>query len=122
MALSRVALVFVALLALAPSLGAVEDLAVSYRAGVVQPGDVLHLAVTAPAGVGSVSGTWHERTVPFVRDADGVWRALLGIDVAAAAGPQTLVLTAGRSGAGSLTLTHTVTVSPKAVCGSMSLQ
>ncbi len=113
--LSRVALVFVALLALAPSLRAVDELAVSYRAGLVQPGDVLHVAVTAPPGVTSVSGTWHERLAPFVRDADGVWRGLLGVDVAADAGPKTLLLTGVRSGAVSLSLTHTVTVSPKTV-------
>ncbi len=115
MILSRVAFVFVAVLALAPSLGAVDELAVSYRAGLVQPGDVLRVAVAAPAGVTSVSGTWHERPVPFVRDADGVWRGLLGIDVAAAPGDKTLLLTAVRSGAASLSLTHTVTVSPKTV-------
>ncbi len=109
------AVILVAAWLAAPTLRAADQVALAYRAGLVQPGDVLHVAVTAPADVASVSGTWHERSVPFVRDADGVWRGLLGIDVTAAAGPQTLVLTAGRSGAVSLTLTHTVTVSPKAV-------
>ena len=99
----------------APSLRAADEVALSYRAGLVQPGDVLHLAVAAPAGATAVTGTWHERAIPFVRDADGVWRTLLGIDVDAKSGPASLSLGVVVPGSAKLASTHTVTVSPKAV-------
>jgi len=100
---------------LAAPLRAGDELALSYRAGLIQPGDVLHLAVTAPVTATAVSATWHERPIPFVRDADGVWRALLGVDVAAPTGEKTLFVTA-TSGAGApITTAQTVTISPKAV-------
>ena len=99
----------------APTAGARDVLELTYRAGVVQPGDVLQLAVVAPADVSAVTGTWHEREVPFVRDGDGVWRALLGIDVEAAVGPTPLLLSSSRPGTAALTSAHTVTVSPKSV-------
>lgn len=92
-----------------------DEVALTYRAGLVQPGDVLHLAVTAPAGSTAVTATWHEREIPFGRDADGVWRALLGIDVGATTGAKPLLVTASRPGAVAVSITHTLTVSPKAV-------
>ena len=94
---------------------AAAGLTLSYRTGLVQPGDVLHVAVAAPAGVSSVTASWHDREVPFMRDGDGVWRTLLGIDVAATAGPKTVLLSAARSGGEGLTSTVVVTVSPKTV-------
>lgn len=113
--LIRVAVMLMAAWLAAPTLRAADQVALTYRAGLVQPGDVLHLAVSVPGGASVVTATWHEREVPFVRDADGVWRGLLGIDVAAAAGAKPLLITAARSGATPLSLTHTVTVSPKTV-------
>ncbi len=100
---------------LAPTLRASDELAVVYRPGLIQPGDVLHLAVNAPAKTAAVTGTWHERVVPFVRDADGVWRALLGIDVDTAPGQQTLTLTSAGDGQAAVTAVETLTISPKAV-------
>ena len=47
-----------------------------------------------------MTGIWHDRDVPFVRDADGVWRALIGIDVAGATGARTLRLRPPRPRAG----------------------
>ena len=111
----RVATMLMAVWLVTPSLRAADQVALTYRTGLVQPGDVLHLAVAVPAGVSLVTGAWHERDVPFGRDADGVWRALLGIDVAAAAGPKTLRISATTVGATALTSTHIITVSPKAV-------
>ena len=98
-----------------PILRAADDLTLTYRAGLVQPGDVLQLAVAAPAGVSLVTATWHDRDVPFLRDADGVWRALLGIDVEAAPGPHDLLVSAARAAGPALMSAQTVTVSPKAV-------
>jgi len=92
-----------------------DQLTLTYRAGLVQPGDVLHLAVAAPATVTALAATWHDRLVPFVRDADGVWRTLLGVDVAAETGPSRLVLSATSPGGVPMTSTETITVSPKTV-------
>ncbi len=53
--------------------------------------------------------------MPFVRDADGIWRTLLGVDVAAPSGPIPLTLSAASPTGGPLTSTETITVSPKSV-------
>ena len=113
--LMRVAAMLMAVWLVTPALRAADQVALSYRNGLVQPGDVLHLALAVPADVSAVTGTWHARAVPFVRAADGVWRALLGIDVDAGVGPKTLQVAATTAGAAALTSTHTITVSPKAV-------
>lgn len=98
-----------------PVLHASDELAVTYRAGAIQPGDVVRVAVRAPAGASGVTATWHGRAVPFTRDADGVWRALIGIDVEAPIGPASLVVTAARPGAAPLTATEAIAIAPKAV-------
>ena len=113
--LIRVATMLMAAWLVAPSLRAADHVALTYRAGPVQPGDVLHLAVAVPAGASAVTAIWHAREVPFVRDADGVWRALLGIDVAAKSGPTTLTLGVVVPGRDRLESTHTISVSPKSV-------
>lgn len=115
MVLIRVATMLMAAWLAAPSLRAADRVVLTYRAGLVQPGDVLHLAVAVPAGASAVTAIWHEREVPFVRDADGVWRALLGIDVAAKSGPTTLTLGVVVQGRDRLESTHTISVSPKSV-------
>lgn len=113
---SKPAVALVALLwFMAAPLRASDGLVVSYRAGLIQPGDVLHLAVTAPAAATAVSGTWQERPVPFERDANGVWRALLGIDVSAPTGEKTLFVTATSDSGGPVTVVQTLTISPKVV-------
>ncbi|MEP7119079.1 MAG: hypothetical protein ABI880_15940, partial [Acidobacteriota bacterium] len=99
----------------APPLRASDQLRLSYRAGLVQPGDVLRLAVAAPVDVSAVTATWHDREVPFVRDADGVWRALLGVDVDAAVGAKPLRLTGARASGVSVASSETLTIAPKAV-------
>ena len=115
MVLIRVATMLMAAWLAAPSLRAADRVVLTYRAGLVQPGDVLHLAVAVPAGASAVTAIWHAREVPFVRDADGVWRALLGIDVAAKSGPTTLTLGVVVPGRDRLESTHTISVSPKSV-------
>jgi Peptidase family M23 len=111
----RVATMLMVVWLVTPTLRAADQIVLTYRTGLVQPGDVLHLAVAAPAGVAAVTGTWHSRPVPFVRDADGVWRALLGIDVDAAVGPKTLEVAATGPGVPALSSTHVIAVSPKTV-------
>lgn len=115
MVLIRVTTILLATSLWAPSVRATDQVALTYRAGLVQPGDVLHLAVVAPAGASTVTGTWHARELPFVRDADGVWRALLGIDVEAKSGSAPLTLGVVGPGSTRLVSTHAVTVSPKSV-------
>ena len=103
-------------LGLCTSLAATDDvLVVTHRARTVQPGEVVELSVTAPVAVSGVSGLWRERQVPFQRDADGTWRALIGVDVADTAGARTVGLTATRSTGSPLVRTYTLTVLPKSV-------
>ncbi len=111
----RAAALLMAMWLAGPSLRAADQVALTYRAGLVQPGDVLHLAAAVPAGASVVTATWHEREVPFVRDGDGVWRALLGIDVDAKSGPAPLTLAVVVPGNATLASTHTIAVSPKVV-------
>lgn len=104
-----------AVMCLSSTLDASAQLTLTYRAGLVQPGDVLHLAVAAPATVTAVVARWNDRDVPFVRDADGIWRTLLGVDVAAATGPSPLALSATTPAEAPITSTETIPISPKAV-------
>jgi murein DD-endopeptidase MepM/ murein hydrolase activator NlpD len=62
-----------------------------------------------------VTATWHGREVPFVRAADGVWRALLGIDVAAKSETAPLTLAVAVPGSARIVSTHAIPVSPKSV-------
>ena len=60
----------------------------------VQPGDVVRVVVAPPAAAASLQARWGDQEVPFVRDGDGRWLALLGIDVAEPPGPRVLRLAA----------------------------
>ena len=88
----RVALVLVACALVRPIHG--QDAArwrVEFRDGLIQPGDVVRVIVTPPAGATVVEATWQSRTVPFVADGPN-WNALIGIDVDATPGNDTLRL------------------------------
>ena len=92
-----------------------DELAVTHRPGPIQPGHVVRLVVTAPPAVSSVTATWQQREVVFVRQTDGTWDALIGIDVAEAPGPRRIVLSARKTDGAMLTATHTFNLEPKAV-------
>ena len=104
-----------ALLCLVPTLRAADDWRVGVRAGLVQPGDVLKLDIQPPDGVAMVTATWSERDVPLVRQADGTWRGLVGIDVETAPGPKQLRLRGERSAGPPLEGTHSFEIAAKAV-------
>lgn len=108
-------LAWAALLPTAMLHGAADDWHVGVRAGVIQPGDVLKLDVRPPEGVTLLTARWSERDVPLVRQADGTWRGLFGIDVAFAPGPKPLVLRGTSSAGQAVEGTHTFEVAPKAV-------
>jgi len=104
-----------ALLGLAPALRAADDWHVGVRTGLIQPGDVLKLDIRPPDGVAMVTATWSEREVPLLRQADGTWRGLVGIDVETAPGPKTLRLRGERSAGPPLEGTHAFEIAAKAV-------
>jgi murein DD-endopeptidase MepM/ murein hydrolase activator NlpD len=112
---SRVAAAVILAIWGAASAQAQDALVVSHRARAIQPGEVVDLTVHAPTAVTAVSATWRDRPVPFVREASGEWRALIGIDVAEAAGARALSVTGTRAGAPPLIASYPLTVLPKAV-------
>ena len=95
--------------------GAADDWHVGVRAGLIQPGDVLKLDIRPPDGVTMVTARWSERDVPLVRQADGTWRGLFGIDVEMAPGPKVLALRGTRSAGPAVEGTHTFDVAKKTV-------
>lgn len=104
-----------ALLVPAAPWGAASDWHVGVRAGLIQPGDVLKLDVRPPDGVTMVSARWSNRDVLLVRQADGTWRGLFGIDVETTPGPKVLALRGARAGGPALEGTHTFDVAAKVV-------
>lgn len=109
------ALAAVALLLPASSRGAADNWHVGVRTGLIQPGDVLKLDIRPPDGVTMVTARWSERDVPLVRQGDGTWRGLFGIDVEVAPGPKVLALRGTRSAGPVVEGAHTFDVAPKAV-------
>lgn len=90
-----------------------DGLVVTHGHRTIQPGDVVPIAVQAPKDVSGVTALWQSRDVAFVRDHDGVWRGLIGIDVGDDPGPRTLSVTATRAAGGALGVTHAFAVEPK---------
>jgi murein DD-endopeptidase MepM/ murein hydrolase activator NlpD len=95
------------------SLHAADSWTVWIRDGLIQPGDVVQVEVAAPDGVASVTAHWNDRQVRFARGGSGRWQAMLGIDVAATAGPVTLSLSGARPPLSPLVHTHAFAVAPK---------
>jgi murein DD-endopeptidase MepM/ murein hydrolase activator NlpD len=109
------ALTAVALLLPASPRGAADDWHVGVRPGLIQPGDVLKLDIRPPDGITMVTARWSDRDVPLVRQADGTWRGLFGIDAEMAPGPKVLALRGTRPTGPAVEGTHTFDVAPKAV-------
>ncbi len=112
--LHRLSPALVALLAaLTPAFA--SDLTVTLRPGPLYPGDVVRVTVQAPSDVSSIVATWQNREVPLLRSADGVWDALIGIDIADEAGPRTLSLKALRADGSATDATHQFVVDHRAL-------
>lgn len=110
-----VAVLALAGVCVAPTLRAADDWHVGVRAGLIQPGDVLRLDIKPPEGVVDVTATWSERDVPLMRQADGTWRGLFGVDVDTAPGPKVLQLRGTRPSASPIDGSHPFDIAPKAV-------
>jgi murein DD-endopeptidase MepM/ murein hydrolase activator NlpD len=113
--LTRCLLLLAFALLTAPAYAVADDLAVTHRPGPIQPGHVIRLTVTAPPAVSAVTALWQDREVVFVRQPDGPWDALIGIDIADTPGPRSVHLSARQTDGTSLTATHTFRVEPIAV-------
>lgn len=109
------ALAAVVLLLPASPRGADDDWHIGVRAGLIQPGDVLKLDIRPPDGITMVTARWSDRDVPLVRQADGTWRGLFGIDVEMAPGPKVLGLRGTQPTGPAVEGTHTFDVAPKVV-------
>lgn len=108
-------MVAAAALTLAPDMRAADVWHVGVRDGLVQPGDVLRVDIRPPDDVTTVTARWGNRDAPLVRQADGTWRGLFGIDVAFTPGPKILELRGERAAGPPLVFTHRLTVASKAV-------
>jgi biotin carboxyl carrier protein len=104
-----------ALFATAEAQPPTDRLGLRVREGLVQPGDVLRLDVSAPDSVTFVTAEWHERTFPLERNASGTWQALLGIDVDAPIGPADLRVTGRRAAGEPLQRDFPIDIAPKPV-------
>jgi len=111
----RGAALVAALLCFTPVLRAADGWRVGVRPGLVQPGDVLKLDIRPPDGVSNVTAVWSDRDVPLVRQADGTWRGLVGVDVDTAVGPKLLRLRGERSAGPPVEGTHSFEIAAKAV-------
>jgi len=67
-----------------------QTLKISHRARAVTPGEVVLVDVHAPLALHDVQAKWMSQTIYFYEVQPREWRALLPIDVAAAAGRQVL--------------------------------
>jgi murein DD-endopeptidase MepM/ murein hydrolase activator NlpD len=113
----RLVLLAVALAALRglPAHSAADTWNVRIDDALVQPGDVLRLQVRAPDDVTTVAGTWLDMKPPFERRPDGLWHALIGVDVAMPAGPVVLRLLGTRASGAPSPFEQTIEVAAKQV-------
>lgn len=105
---------FLGLASIAPRAAAPDSIAVTHHPAEVYPGSVIAVTVAAPAGAPSVSAQWRSRDVPFVRDGDGRWHALIGVDVGETPGPRTLTVRLGPAAGAGPSVAHAIAVAPKA--------
>ncbi len=82
---------------------------IDLRARTMRPGEVLLVSITTPTDVASVAVQSFNRTTPAYRLADGLWNALVGIDLDQAAGDYRVTATTN-SGA---TADKAFTVTPR---------
>lgn len=91
----------------APALAA-DPIRVDVQARRVQPGELVVLTLTVPENVSVVRVHAFDRDIPTFKVGEGLWRALVGIDVAVKAGRHTVTIDAG----GPLRATHELRVLP----------
>ena len=96
-----------------PVRAADDALVVTHRARALAPGEVVAITVRAPEAVTAVGTVWRERPVTFVRRRDGLWHALVGVDVEEAPGPRSVQIVARRSSGTNVVASHPLTLEPK---------
>lgn len=96
-------------LALAPAPAEAQSLAITLRGGPAQPGGVVEATVESSLDLQDVTALLGTRSITFYRDVSArTWHGLIGIDVAAKPGPETVVI-------------HATTSTGAAVRGSLAL-
>lgn len=81
----------------------------------IQPGDVVRVVVTPPVEATGVEGRWADRRVPFVKDSEGTWFTLLGIDVTETPRRRVLRLSAASASDALMEHDEVLEIVPKAV-------
>ena len=96
-------------------IGAQEvTLGVSHRARAVHPGEVIVMEVRPSAPLATIRATAFGATIRFFPSGeDGVWRGLVGIDLAASPGEYPIAVRATTGGGDTVRSTYTLNVGPK---------
>ena len=89
-------------------------LEVSHHARAIHPGEVVVLEVRARAPLADLSATAFGHEIRFFQDAsDGVWRALIGIDLTTEPGVYEVAVRASSAGGGQADVSYALDVLPK---------
>jgi Peptidase family M23 len=96
----------------AAAAGAADSLAIVATARSIQPGELVMLTVTAPMPLDALRVRAFSRDIPGYRVDDVTWRALVGIDLAVAAGTYVVSIDA-RAGKAKLHATYPLAVQPR---------
>ena len=87
---------------------------ISHHARAIHPGEVVVLEVRARAPLADLSATAFGHEIRFFRDeSDGVWRALVGIDLTVEPGAYDVTVRAATAGGGQADVAYTLDVAPK---------
>ena len=78
--------------------GATSPIGVTAAARALQPGELVVLTLTIPAGLGHVQVSAFGRAIPAAEVEPRTWRALVGIDLDVPPGKQTVSIRAGSGG------------------------
>jgi hypothetical protein len=89
-----------------------SPIGVAAAARALQPGELVVLTLTTPAGVDGVRVSAFGRAIPAARVEPRAWRALIGIDLDAAPGKHTVSIRA-RSGGNTVETTYDLIVKPR---------
>ena len=103
----------ICLAALAALLAAPGTIQITARSRSVQPGELVVLSIAGPPASGTIRVRAFDRAVSAYADADGVWRALVGIDLDVKPGTYRVAVETGAAGASSAHASYDLVVKPR---------
>jgi murein DD-endopeptidase MepM/ murein hydrolase activator NlpD len=103
----------ICLAALAALLAAPGAIEITARSRSVQPGELVMVSIAVPPASGTIRVRAFDRTVSAYADADGVWHALVGIDLDVKAGTYHVAVESGAAGASGPHASYDLVVKPR---------